>query len=787
VHSRVVIRSVFLLVFFAMFSGAVTSASGDCDWAHQSAVTDSLRRQVRLSRMALDPAAIYIAEAAYSDQLTYLSTAVSTAMIQPPVTEADRTGYGQVVHHLLAAREPLAESWLIDFWPALADSIDPDGETSFWVGLSAYEQKAWIQAAACFDLPTTAQLQTYADWLRIKTLTEIDSAAAGAAALGQVRRAANHLHRDLMMPLAAVHLLGGERYDELRNLLSPWLQDRPTGAADGWTCIAETYRREGDKRAFDTAFQSATSAGQVSGITTSIRRSQLEEILTRPGKIDSDLIASCLITLAKFEPSAKTLTVFGEHSIHLTDQDSLEFGLSMLGGLYGKRNHDLLLQFAAEWQQSGLPLQQRLHLTCARVGRRRGDLALTRREYRFAAHCDDPGAISSHGENILAATALWELGRELEDAGLWSEAAATFEQLNRRFPANEHSRTAGLRQAIALHQAKESDFAVAILDSLSQAASPRQLGGPYLWRALLDDTNDPAANLTAAAAERYPGYFALRAREALRSGLDPSDAAEDSLFWRQLAAEIRDPSRWRWPASKGSLPPETCTNLLELIEGNPSIEAGILFRAYGYNHWANRVWTDLAGLTALDERERSAFYRGLGYFYRGIRLGFKEMDHLPHRYPVAYTAAIDSAASRFNLSPAFLLAVMRQESLLEPIAKSSAGAIGLMQLMPATAARLCDSLSLGEVNLEYATHNILLGAAHLAELLTKTGGSIPMALASYNGGLHNADRWLTGPALTGRTIDWDLYIESISYGETRRYVKSVLMHYWSYLECYPES
>lgn len=95
--------------------------------------------------------------------------------------------------------------------------------------------------------------------------------------------------------------------------------------------------------------------------------------------------------------------------------------------------------------------------------------------------------------------------------------------------------------------------------------------------------------------------------------------------------------------------------------------------------------------------------------------------------PTAYRPAIEAAAARYGLSPAFLDAVARAESGYDPGAVSPAGAIGVMQLMPRTARDL-------GVDPRDPRQNILGGAAYLRQLLDRFDGDIDRALAAYNAG-----------------------------------------------------
>jgi soluble lytic murein transglycosylase len=128
--------------------------------------------------------------------------------------------------------------------------------------------------------------------------------------------------------------------------------------------------------------------------------------------------------------------------------------------------------------------------------------------------------------------------------------------------------------------------------------------------------------------------------------------------------------------------------------------------------------------------------------------------------------------------PAVSLGIMRQESNFDVSIVSSAGARGLMQLMPGTARQVAHRL--GEPTSEVlltadAAHNMRMGTAYLQEVLEKFDGSVPMAAAAYNAGPHRVTQWLIDngdPRAGGQSmIDW---IEMIPFNETRNYVQRVM-------------
>ncbi len=129
--------------------------------------------------------------------------------------------------------------------------------------------------------------------------------------------------------------------------------------------------------------------------------------------------------------------------------------------------------------------------------------------------------------------------------------------------------------------------------------------------------------------------------------------------------------------------------------------------------------------------------------------------------------------------PATVLGLIRQESSFDIAAVSPSGALGLMQLLPATARQVAHTLGLALVSGDLtrdASLNIRLGSAYLAALLGRFDGALPLALAAYNGGPSNVAAWLAangdprGDPSETAMIDW---IERIPFGETRNYVERV--------------
>jgi len=154
-------------------------------------------------------------------------------------------------------------------------------------------------------------------------------------------------------------------------------------------------------------------------------------------------------------------------------------------------------------------------------------------------------------------------------------------------------------------------------------------------------------------------------------------------------------------------------------------------------------------------------------------------------YPIEEKGFVGARAKEFGVDPAMLRALVRQESVFEPRARSRAGALGLTQLMPATAKSLSRSVLRARYRVAFLYDpgvNARLGAAYFRQLLNRFGGKPVFALAAYNG----------GPTRMARIVrenpgrEDDEVFESHPAYETRDYVRRVMLYAESYRELYPD-
>ena len=312
---------------------------------------------------------------------------------------------------------------------------------------------------------------------------------------------------------------------------------------------------------------------------------------------------------------------------------------------------------------------------------------------------------------------------------------------------------------IALRRLQQPDVAARhfqTLAALSHAAITQ--GRAHYWAGRAAAAQNDAAGAQAAyvQAAAWPtsfyGQLAIRA-----SGGD--DAA--------LAVRIRAADDPTWNTEQATA-----------FIGRELARAAVLLVVWGEPRRAKAFLLRLAEM-ATDPAERAMAARmalGLGLPDQAVAIARRAgRDGL--MLPVAgWPVAVDPPLA--TVEPAVTLGLIRQESSFDTQAGSPAGAQGLMQLMPATAAgvakRLNETVSLPALTAD-AAYNMRLGTAYLQALLDQFGGALPLALAGYNAGPSRVQDWLAGYG-DPRTdaidmIDW---IELIPFNETRNYVQRVI-------------
>ena len=202
------------------------------------------------------------------------------------------------------------------------------------------------------------------------------------------------------------------------------------------------------------------------------------------------------------------------------------------------------------------------------------------------------------------------------------------------------------------------------------------------------------------------------------------------------------------------------------------------FETIGLKAEANREW--LWTLEQLSRREVEVACRiayEWGWYDRAIfALGkIESYDDTEVRFPIRYRETVLAAAASRELSPARIFSIIRGESAFVVTARSGAGALGLMQLMPATGAETARriGMSLGKPEeLLDPERNIQLGSAYLRQVINQFDGNFALAAAAYNAGPSRVKSWLPKT----QCVPADLWVETIPFSETEGYVRRALFY-----------
>lgn len=291
-----------------------------------------------------------------------------------------------------------------------------------------------------------------------------------------------------------------------------------------------------------------------------------------------------------------------------------------------------------------------------------------------------------------------------------------------------------------------------------------------------------AAILTMSASEQRDAawrYWSARAAEAggnhdaaraLRTPL-----SRENNFYGVLAAEdLGLPQTPHWQGWKPT------PAAIDGVSRRPAIARALAFyriemRNEGLREWVNGIRNmDDEQLLAAAEAARAASVPD-----RAISTAEKTLvlHDLAQRYPTPHQADLTRNARVQGLDQAWVYGLIRQESRFMADAKSRVGAMGLMQLMPATATWAAKKVNLGHFSLANAIDvpvNLNLGSFYLRHVLDDLGHPV-LATAGYNAGPGRARRWRATLPLEGA-----IYAESIPFNETRDYVKKVMVNTWYY-------
>jgi soluble lytic murein transglycosylase len=274
------------------------------------------------------------------------------------------------------------------------------------------------------------------------------------------------------------------------------------------------------------------------------------------------------------------------------------------------------------------------------------------------------------------------------------------------------------------------------------------------------------------------GYWLGRAHEAAGNATAAAEAYAlgaryQSSFYGQLAAE-----RGGLPVDPAFLGTEDYGDWRQApFTGSEVFHAALLLYDAGEQAQAARFLTHLTeSLSRAEAGMLGDFALGLGDPYLAVLIG-KRAAQAGHEIMRPYYPVVPALVeAELPAPPAFVLSIARRESEFNPGVVSPAGALGLMQVMPATARDTARALGLGYSEarlLDDPAHNALLGATYLAGLIELYDGNPVLVSIAYNAGRGRASEWIARFGDPRRAEDITYWIEAIPFTETRNYIMRV--------------
>jgi peptidoglycan lytic transglycosylase len=278
-------------------------------------------------------------------------------------------------------------------------------------------------------------------------------------------------------------------------------------------------------------------------------------------------------------------------------------------------------------------------------------------------------------------------------------------------------------------------------------------------------------------------YWKARALKALGQGFEANRilaplSTEDDYYGKLAEEELGIVLQRRSTSYKAD------DEAVEAVARLPGIRRALLLRDMGL--WeAQSEWS--WALRNLDDRQRLAaaeLARRKKWYDQAIRTAEStgDLNDFELRFLAPYKEIARAHAREYGLDEAWVYGLMRQESRFVNRARSSAGASGVMQIMPATARWIARQMGIRKhrgSDLYSLDTNIRMGTWYLKYILDKFEGHPVLATAAYNAGPSRAQRWRGGLPLEGA-----IYVETIPYLETRDYVRKVMYNAMRYADIF---
>lgn len=642
-----------------------------------------------------------------------------------------------------------------DFEAAIryAESSPASGARDFITGMAAYRSSNWMLAATSlssaakrFDLLADYALLYQAQAL--KNLERPDDALAALTAL-QKHYPGSTLQRQAMLMNADI-CYEKKDYPSAATTFQQYIEKYPSGsdAINAQFRLALCKEASGDTSTAVKLLRNLWLANPSSPLASraeeELKRIQNSGTIIPPYTTDELFRrASTLFDLKKFSQAAadlKNLSRAGQSSEAL-ERLELKTGQA----LYRARKYR-----EAEQHLSAIlnkPLSQ-AHAAEATYWLARTRDRCERHDEAIEAFLKIPVRWPSSAE---ADNALFEAALIRKSQKRWADVKALSEQMLGSYPSSALKTQAWWEAGWSSYQQKDWESATKYFRKLADSDTGRDRALYWLSRSQSASGDKGAAESTFAKLQReYPlSYYSV--------GTVPDNAKDEPLL----------PSVT--PDTLDSLPlPSNFERTRALISFGMFEEAR---RELSSSKGKNGNLSRLLGIARLylEMDDFNGAYNLIGR--ESPPLATKEgRQVLALKYPLPFRDLVMKSAEASKVSPQIVYAVIRSESSFSPSAVSPAGAVGLMQLMPATAGQMEGKSTVSKERLTDPKLNISYGVRHFRDMLVQYDGDMISTVASYNAGGSAVDRWKKQFG----TMPPAEFIEQIPYGETREYVKKVL-------------
>jgi len=395
-------------------------------------------------------------------------------------------------------------------------------------------------------------------------------------------------------------------------------------------------------------------------------------------------------------------------------------------------------------------------------------------------------------------------GRILERDNRLEEAAQTWERVANEYSGSEQTSTALFWAGIAHYRLNDLAGALTIFQrNLLLAIKPDDRARAYFWigktQQRLGDTASAQQAWQQGQALDTTEYYSLRARDLLMGRALFETPALVNLN-PDLEKERKDAEAWvritfNLPAETDLSGPDTLATDARFIRGTELWEMGM----YDEARLEFESLRESVSISPTDSFRLGNHLLGIG-LYRSAIFAMRQVltlagqdsqsasltapPYFNHvRYGLYYHDLIIEQSQAYGLDPIFMFSVIRQESLFEGFVKSTAGAHGLMQVVPPTGSQIASELNwptgYDSDDLYRPNVSVRFGAYYLSKNRDLLGGNMYATLAAYNGGPGNALAW---NELAGN--DPDLLVEVIRFEETRNYLRAIYEIFGTYRAIY---